>query len=702
MEKAGEKARIGIDIGGTFTDVALEIADRRYTSKVLTTPDNPVDACMQGLAVVMMESDIDPADVDVIIHGTTLATNAIIERKGAVTAMVTTDGFRDAIEIGTEGRPEQYDINILKPEPLVPRRRRLTVPERLNRDGKVLLPLKEADLEALLPHLDAAGTEALAIAFIHAYTNPMHEEQARDFFAARRPDWSISLSSEISPEFREFERFSTTCANAYIQPLIASYLTTFDATLKDAGFACPLLLMLSSGGLTTVDIACKYPVRLVESGPAGGAIFACDIAKRLDIDQAVSFDMGGTTAKICLLENGNAQTSRKFEVARVYRFKKDSGLPLRVPVIDLVEIGAGGGSIGHVDGLGRLTVGPESAGSEPGPACYGRGGTAPTVTDANLILGRIDPDGFAGGSMRLDGDAAERAMAAAIGSVMGLENLPAAFGVTEMVCENMASAARVHAIESGKNAEGRTLIAFGGAAPLHACQLAEKLGIERIIVPANAGVGSAVGFLRAPISYEIVQTLYQKLDDFDHALSNRICAAMETEARDYVRLGAGKAELTVRRQAYMRYQGQGHEIAVDVPMEPLDGAAPALLQSLFDAEYLRVFGRSIGTIASGEIVSWSLVVSTAPHAGRTPALAASNGAPAARTRDVFDTTGQATKPFAVVDRRDLGAGAAVTGPAIIVEDETSIVVSSLFDAAMLPSGDVRLERKPETNSAGLA
>ncbi len=694
MDQTGDRIRVGIDIGGTFTDVALESGERRFTAKVLTTPDNPVLACMTGLETVMQDAGAAPGDIGVIIHGTTLATNAIIERKGATTALLTTQGFRDTIEIGTEGRPEQYDINILKPRPLVPRRRRFTVGERLDRDGAVLRPLRDDALEALLPELDAAGTQALAIGFIHAYANPAHELRAHDFFAARRPDWCISVSSDISPEFREYERFSTTCANAYVQPLVSRYLREFERTLQARGFVCPMLLMLSSGGLTTVDTACRFPVRLVESGPAGGAIFAGDIARRLDIDKAISFDMGGTTAKICLLDNAQAQSSRRFEVARVYRFRKDSGLPLRIPVIDMVEIGAGGGSIAHMDELGRLSVGPESAGSQPGPACYGHGGDRPTVTDANLLMGRIDPNGFAGGRMQLDQTAAARSMQTAIGASMDLDDVSASFGVTEMVCENMASATRVHAIESGKNAEGRTLIAFGGAAPLHACQLADKLGVDRIVIPANAGVGSAVGFLRAPVSYEVVHTHYQRLDDFDHALTNRICATMETEAREHVQNGAGDIPLSVRRQAHMRYQGQGHEIAVDVPMEPLDETAPQRLQELFDRRYRAVFGRDIGTIARGEIVSWSLVVSSAPHADRTPGLEPARSPSAVGQREVFDIPQQAAIPFVTARRDDLGAFARLAGPAVIVEDETSIVVSSGFDAVVLAGGDVELTRKP--------
>ena len=693
---AGENTfgRVGVDIGGTFTDVALEVGRQRVTRKLLTTSENPVDACMRGMEAAMTEVGLAPKDIGVIIHGTTLATNAIIERKGAVASFLTTEGFRDTVEIGTEGRPEQYDINIVKPTPLVPRRRRFVVRERLDRDGRVLLPLLESDLEKLLPGLDAAGTASLAIGFLHSYVNPAHEQMARDFFKARRPEWPISISSDISPEFREFERFSTTCANAYVLPLVTTYLAEFRRTLDARGFDCPLLLMTSSGGLATVETAQRLPVRLVESGPAGGAIFAGDIARAHSLDRAISFDMGGTTAKLCMLDGGTAQTSRRFEVARVYRFRKDSGLPLRVPVIDMVEIGAGGGSIARVDELGRIAVGPESAGSDPGPACYGKGGERATVTDANLLIGRIDPERFAGGDIRLDAAAASAALAEDIGTPLDLGEVPAAFGVTEMVCENMAGAARVHAIESGKNADGRTLIAFGGAAPLHACQIAEKLGIARIVVPANAAVGSAVGFLRAPVSFEIVRTVYQSLDDFDAELTNDICDSMECEAIRCVREGAGVGEhISTRRQAYMRYRGQGHEIPVDVPMDRFGRDAAVVLQELFDAEYRKAFGRNVGGIARGEVVTWSVIASTPPL---PDAAAAASNACSDKLRDrmAFDAPEGAMKLQAAVLRESLKPGEVVEGPAIIVESGTSTIVSSSFAAQAIARGDLELRRKP--------
>ena len=697
MPSQDDRYRVGLDIGGTFTDVALEGAGSRLTTKVLTTLDDPSLGCMTGLDEVLAEGGISPEEIGVIIHGTTLATNAIIERKGATTSLVTTDGFRDTIEMGTEGRPEQYDINIIKPEPLVPRRRRFTVPERLNARGEVLVPLTEDSLETMLSALDAANTESVAVGFVHAYVNPVHEIMVRDYIRSRRPDWSISISSEVSPEFREFERFSTTCANAYVQPGMARYLENFDGRLEEAGYDCPLLLMLSSGGLTTVETAKKFPVRLVESGPAGGAIFASEIAKSNNMNKVVSFDMGGTTAKICLVDNGRAQSSRRFEVARVYRFRKDSGIPLRIPVIEMVEIGAGGGSIAWMDELGRISVGPQSAGSSPGPACYGQGATEPTITDANLLLGAIDPDNFAGGKLKLDRPAAVSAIEKTIGTPMNVPPANAAFGVTETVCENMASAARVHAIESGKNVDDRTLIAFGGGAPLHACRLAEKLGISKILIPRNAGVGSAVGFLRAPVSYEVVRTFYQQMESFETGRVNEALKEMQDEAEGYVRLGGGSVSgLDVRRQAYMRYCGQGHEIVVDVPDGVFDEHAGNTLKDLFDERYADVFGRNMKDIVDAEVVAWSVTVSTASRPDNV-ATGASSSASGSKPgcRKAFDPATLGLIDHAVYVRDELPSDTEVMGPAIIVEDETSTLVGSGFSAKIVSNGAIELSRRAQ-------
>ncbi len=690
----GGQARIGIDVGGTFTDAVLEVGDRRFTSKVLTTPREPERGCMKCIDEILSRAGLESDAVGAIIHGTTLATNSIIERNGANTSLLTTEGFRDTLQMGTEGRPDQYDINVVQPEPLVPRRRRITVEERLNSHGEVLVPLTGEKLDAVLPTLDAAATESVAIAFLHSYANPVHERLAREHLSRCRPQWSISLSCEVSPEFREFERFSTTCANAYVRPLMERYLTAFAARLRQRGFACPLLLMLSSGGLTTVEIAKAFPVRLVESGPAGGAIFAQGIAAAHGIEKAISFDMGGTTAKICLIDDARAQTSRRFEVARVYRFRRDSGLPLRVPVIEMVEIGAGGGSIAAVDALGRIKVGPNSAGSDPGPACYGRGGSCATVTDANVAMGRLDPAGFAGGKMPLTAHDARRALMADVGRPMSVSLGTAAFGVTEIVCENMATAVRVHAIESGKNVHDRTLIAFGGAAPLHACQLAGKLGIRRIIVPRCAGVGSAVGFLRAPISYEVVRTFYQRVDSFDAEAVNTVIRDMEAEAKGYVRIAAAGAALSIRRQAYMRYQGQGHEIAVDVPNGRFDASAGVRLQALFDGEYRSVFGRDIGTFAAAEVVAWRVTAGTDPFPEPDRADEPRGAAHAPVSRQVLDPAFESPVACEVHERDALACGVSVCGPAILTEDETSTVVGARFDASILPGGDVELTQRP--------
>src|SRR5437588_1893178 len=600
--------RLGVDIGGTFTDVALDSGGRRFTAKVLTTSAAPERGVIAAINAVLAEARIPASALSIIIHGTTLATNALIERKGGKTALITTRGFRDTIEIRHENRFEQYDVNIDLPPPLVPRRLRFVVPERINAQGGTVVPLDEGAVEGLAGRLAAQHIDSVAIGFLHSFTNPVHEQRTRDILAAHLPGVTFTLSSEVSPEMREYERFSTACANAYVQPMMGRYLASLEALLRAEGFVCPLFLMLSGGGLTTVETAVRFPVRLVESGPAGGAIFASHIARQCGLDKVLSYDMGGTTAKICLIDDLNPQTSRAFEVARIYRFKKGSGLPLRIPVIEMVEIGAGGGSIARIDQLKRITVGPDSAGADPGPACYGRGGGAPTVTDADLLLGRIDPAGFSGGRMPLDRGAAEKAIRQEVAEPLALAVELAALGVSEIVDENMANAARVHAIESGKDARGRTLVAFGGAAPLHAARMAEKLGLDRVLVPSYAGVGSAVGFLRAPIAYEIVRSSLQRLDDFDAAAANALFGAMRPEAEPIVRRGTGEAPLTETRSALMPYPGQGPALAVPLPTRIYRDDDAALLRAAFEDEYRRLYSRVIPGVEV-EILSWVLLLS---------------------------------------------------------------------------------------------
>jgi N-methylhydantoinase A len=685
--------RLGVDIGGTFTDVALEIGARRYTAKNLTTARAPEEGVLTAVRAVMSDAGVVPEDINLVIHGTTLATNALIERKGAKTAFLTTEGFRDVIEIRHENRFEQYDLNIDLPLPLVPRRLRLPVRERIDAQGAVLVPLNEASVERAIDIIANQEVEAVAVGFLHSFTNPDHEQRVGEAIARQLPDVAITLSCEVSPEMREYERFSTTCANAYLQPLMGRYLGRLESKLAGAGFRCPMLLMTSGGGITTTETAMRFPVRLVESGPAGGAIFAACIARQNGLDQVVSFDMGGTTAKICIIDNARPQTARNFEVARIYRFLKGSGLPLRIPVIEMVEIGAGGGSIAGIDAIGRIFVGPQSAGSDPGPICYGRGGTEPTVTDADLILGRIDPGVFSGGKMILDVDGARRATADKIGAPLNLSLEHAALGVSEMVDETMANAARVHAIESGKDLRERTLIAFGGAAPLHAARVAEKLGIARVLIPSNAGVGSAVGLLRAPVAYEIVRGRLMRLSAFDAPEANKLFADMRAEAEAIVRRGAPGANFTEERAAFMRYRGQGHEISVALPAHDLTPADRVKLRLLFEQAYRRLYSRSIPGVEI-EILSWVIAVAAPAEGQLAAAMPVSIGVAKPRGwRAVFDPAAAEFKEMPIYWRCDLAPGARVAGPAVIAEDDTSTIVSALFDARIDRFGYIELVRR---------
>jgi N-methylhydantoinase A len=687
------RARIGVDIGGTFTDVVLERGTARHSIKVLTTPAEPERAVLDGIGAVMKAARLAPSEVGLVIHGTTLITNALIERKGAKTALVTTEGFRDVLEMGTESRFEQYDLAIEKPAPLIPRRLRYSVPERMSAQGEALLPLDEAALAETGTALAAAGVESVAICFLHAYANPAHERRAREALQRALPDASFSISSEVAPEIREYERFSTTAANAYVQPIAGRYLGDLDRKLKAGGFTCPLFLMLSGGGITDLETAARFPIRLIESGPAGGVALAAYIARQCSLDRVLSFDMGGTTAKIAIVDDAVPQTARAFEFGRVFRFKKGSGLPLKVPSVELVEIGAGGGSIASIDHLGCLAVGPESAGSDPGPACYQRGGTAATVTDADLALGRIRPDSFAGGSIKLDETKAGAALAGGVGKALGMEAKAAAAGIAEVVDEAMANAAREHVVECGKSLPGRTLIAFGGAAPLHATRIAEKLEIDRILIPAGAGVGSAIGFLRAPVAYEVTRSVYVRLSRFDAAALNRAYAAMAEEAHAIVARAAGERPRAERRIAYMRYLGQGHEIPVPVPLAALNAASAESLRHAYDAAYRAQYGRLMDGV-DVEGVACAVVVASEESAAPPPfaTRASDKPAPAARRKLVDPLTGRAAE-VPLYRREALAVGAAIAGPALIEEDDTTTVVAAGFSAAVDRHGYLVLERR---------
>lgn len=683
--------RLGADIGGTFTDIAVEVDGQLYSTKVLTTYAAPEQAILDGIGIVTAEAGITAADIDIVIHGTTLATNALIERRGARTALVTTEGFRDVIEMRTENRFEQYDLNIRLPPPLIPREDRFTVAGRIGAQGQELAPLDEAALEALADHIAAEGFGAVAIGFIHAYANGAHEERAREILA-RKLDIPISISSEVSPQMREFERFNTVCANAYVRPQMESYLARLQVRLKEMGASCPVFMIHSGGGLISVETAAAFPVRLVESGPAGGAIFAADVAQRFGLDKVVSYDMGGTTAKICLIEKFQPQTARTFEVARTYRFAKGSGMPISIPVIEMIEIGAGGGSLAWVDAMGRIQTGPESAGSEPGPACYQRGGERPAITDADLVLGKLDPENFAGGKIRLSADNARAAIARHVGETLGLDAEAAAFGIVEVVDENMANAARVHAVENGRNIGDNTMIAFGGAAPLHAARLCEKLGIDRCLIPQGAGVGSAIGFLRAPFGYEALASRIMALSGFEASTLNALLDDLKSTAESFVRTGTS-GEIEREITAYMRYAGQGWEIPVVLPDRAFADADREMIAEAFRSRYAAFFGRAVEG-PEIEFVTFSVKAQDIRPAPATVRLDTARApVSAADSRPVFDPARGAALATAIVARDTLAPGARVEGPAVIVEAETSTIVTSPFDAVIQPDGTILLIRK---------
>jgi len=689
----GHQVRVGADIGGTFTDVVLEAGSSQHSIKVLTNYSEPEAAIIDGLLKVADKSGIAVEHVDQLIHGTTLATNALIERRGARTAFITTQGFRDVIEMRTEGRFEQYDLNLSLPPPLISREHRYVLEGRIAASGRELVALDEQALIEIADKISRLGYESIAIGFIHSYVNDAHEQRAREILRACLPDLSISISSEVSPQMREFERFNTVCANAFVKPLMASYLGRLVEGLKSVGADCPVFMIHSGGGLISIDSAIEFPVRLLESGPAGGAIYAADIAACYGLDRVLSYDMGGTTAKICLIENRTPKTARSFEVARTYRFKKGSGMPISIPVIEMVEIGAGGGSIGWVDELRQIRVGPESAGSEPGPACYNHGGLHPAVTDADLLLGRLDKDNFAGGDISLSIEKARQALASDIGNKLDMDTETAAIGVCEVVDENMANAARVHAVESGKELADFTMIAFGGAAPLHASRLCEKLGIDAVLIPPGAGVGSAIGFLRAPFGFEAVRGAYLKLSQFDADWTNRLITDLGTEAEKFARAGTPDGELTREIKAYMRYAGQGWEIVVRLPNRKFGANDRKEIRRLFEDEYIRLFGRALEGLDI-EIMNWSVQASSPPGAVQPVAsLSATSHLKTDSTRSIFDAKQQTMVEAGLFDRDLMVAGNQVSGPAIIVENETTTIVTSAFEAIMQSDRCLLVQRK---------
>jgi N-methylhydantoinase A len=686
--------RLAVDIGGTFTDVVLETPQGFFSGKVLTTAETPEEGVVRGIALVLGKAGVTPDRVSLTIHGTTLGTNALIERRGARTALITTAGFKDTIEFAFGHRFDQYDLAMVRPEPLVARPLRLEAPERIAADGSVLLPLDESAVRVLGRTLREQAIQSVAVSLIHAYREPKHELRIGEILAEECPGLYVSLSHQVCPEIREYERTSTTVANAYIQPLMAGYLRKLGARLKDMGLSGPLLMIMSSGSLTSVETAIRFPIRLVESGPAGGAILGQHLAQELNAPQAIALDMGGTTAKIILLNDYEPRHSRSMEVARVCRFLPGSGLPLRVPVIDMIEIGAGGGSIAELDVLRRIKVGPESAGANPGPACYGLGGRRPTVTDADLVLAKLDASSFAGGTVALDEASARDAIMHEVATPLATDVATAAAGMIEIVDENMANATRVHAADNGDDVESRVLIATGGAAPLHAARIAQKLRIDTVVVPTGAGVGSAYGFLRAPIAYEAVHSHLVSLNRFDAKAVNAIFAELRREAEAIIHLAGHHNELAERRFADMRYWGQGHELNLELPARDYTDADAATLQELFDQQYRKTYSRTIPNLGV-EALTWMLVLvgtrKLAQEVQRASPVA--SPAPIERTKPVFDGEIGQFVTASVIRRDAMQAGSTFSGPAVIIEDQTTSFVPSAFEGSVNAHGHLVLRQR---------
>jgi N-methylhydantoinase A len=670
--------RIGSDIGGTFTDLILASEDGTtfQVGKVLTTPEAPDDAVVAGIEAVLAQAGTPPAAISHVLHGTTLFTNALIERKGARTALVTTRGFRDAIEIAREHRYDMYDLAMQRARPLAPRHLRFELDERVLADGSVRKAVDPAEVRRLAAELRAARVEAVAVCLLHAYANPAPERLVGALLREALPDVAITLSSELVPEIREFERASTTLANVYVQRLAAGYLGRLRDRLRGLGIHGGLYIMQSNGGLCEADTGARYPVRLIESGPAAGALAAAHYGALLGHRDLLAFDMGGTTAKVCLIVDGEPLVSPEFEVDRRYQFKKGSGLPIKVPVIEMIEVGTGGGSLARVDALRRLRVGPESAGARPGPVAYRRGGTEPTVTDADLVLGYLDPDFFLGGQMRLDRDAAARAIAERVARPLGLDLVEAAWGIHQLANESMASAARIHAIERGLDVERFPLFAFGGAGPVHAAGVARILRSPSVIYPLGAGVMSAVGFLVAPLTFDFVRTLPGALDALDWAAAAHAVAEMEAAGRAILGRTIPADQVRLRRYADMRYRKQGYEIRVPIPDGALDPGRRDEILARFEAAYRAVYGHTVPD-AAVDVVSWRVVAEGPRPALALPSRTAAGTDPArARKgrRPVYLPDARGYADVAVYDRYALGPGTVLEGPAVIEERESTVVV----------------------------
>ncbi|MCP3954931.1 MAG: hydantoinase/oxoprolinase family protein [Desulfobacterales bacterium] len=670
--------RLGCDIGGTFTDFVLvnsQTGEIR-TNKCLTTPVDPSDAVETGVRQLLETNANVAGAIDEIIHGTTLVINAIIERKGAKTGLITTKGFRDVLELGREIRYDAYDIFAEYPQPLVPRYLRREVGERITSDGRVLQPLETGEVRSEIQALRDQGVESLAVCLINSFENPDHEKKIKAMVEAEAPDLFLSTSFEVLPQIREYERTCTTATNAYVKPITARYLEKLTTRLASMGIAGRLFIMLSSGGITSVDIARRFPVRIIESGPTAAVIASQYYGKMFRIKEMFCFDMGGTTAKSCLIQKGQAGLVSTFEVGRVQRFKKGSGLPIQVPVVDLMEIGAGGGSIAKINRLGLLQVGPESAGADPGPACYAMGGSDPTVTDADLVLGYLDPDYFLGGTMKLDKAASREAIEEKIAKPLGTGMVEAAFGIHDLINETMAAAAKTHIAEKGGNPNLVTVSAFGGAGPVHAFGLAGKIRAPKILVPPLAGVGSALGFFTAPVAFDLTRSHRATLDDADFRAIEDLFQSLEHEAAAALSDAAQSEKIQFQRTLMMRFVGQGAETDLAVDNRPFDQWTPQDVRHRFDGVYQKLYGRTYPDNPI-EFVTFKIRASLPEQPFHLPRLTGNDGRLAdciKGRRQAFSLTAKDFIPFTVYDRAALFPGAAFQGPAIIEERESTIVI----------------------------
>jgi len=679
---------VGVDIGGTFTDLVL-LADRSRPPalhKVLTTSRDPAEAVIQGVRELLASQDLRLRDITLLVHGTTLATNAIIERKGAKTALLTTEGFRDVLQTGTELRYALYDLFIEFPAPLVPRERRIPIAERTDWNGGIRRHVDPERVAEAARTLATEGVESVAICFLHSYANPENEERAATAVRAAAPGMPVSLSSRVLPEIGEYGRVSTTVANAYVQPTMARYLDRLSRVFAEDGYAGPLHLMTSNGGTMPAARARELPVRLIESGPAAGIHAAVAYGRRLGREDLIAFDMGGTTAKICLIQNGQPFWTSTFEAARVSRFRRGSGLPIRIPALDLLEIGAGGGSIARVDALDTLAVGPDSAGAEPGPACYGRGGNDPTVTDADLVLGYLSAESFLGGAMRLDKARADAAITRAIAEPLKLPPIEAAGGIVRVVTATMGMALSVYAAEKGLDLRRFTLFAFGGAGPVHAAGLAAAAGIREVIVPPSAGVLSALGCAIAPLSFDYAASYKLVVERLDVARVNALLGGMEREGLASLKTATLEAPV-IHRSVDLRYLGQRYEVNVPLPARPLrPGDLPAL-RTRFHQMYARRYGRDVRDVAV-EAVTFRVNVSGPAARRGVPRWSPAETTTTLRERRPVYFAGDWTRACPVYDRYALRPGARVRGPAVVEERESTTIVPP--GARLLVDDDLNL------------